>query len=456
MLLHNKYMEVSELTRNQKIVKRIITVILSAMLIFSAGVTVNAEPLRDLIVSTLAENDDNSINNSYISAQRIYSGETIVLHAAPKGVDPSKCTYAFYFRPKGLMWFNLQAYSDVQDCYWSPSTLGDYEVCIKIKYGRTIGKKYFDVRVTRDLVARPYVSTAFIQLGNTVELNAPYEGGYGNVSCAFYYKMKDDFSWNTLSDYGPADFIKWKPSKTGEYDLCIKIADEDGHYKEGYYSLTVSDVLPRTPTEFIITVKSPIASPYFWKCSFTDSDILDYYVTEKPAALEALKTYVLLEYHFRTKAAGRTDIELSYDTYNGDKYSLSYDVTVDRNLSYSIKDTTGTYIEKQLPKAEQVSSSFSVSVSKPGAGSHWTCDISDNLIADIDKVDTDDAYEDTYKFVVFRKGSFTLTFTCNSAADRTDKYKLIYDLKVDDALNVTVFNKDGIYIDYTELPDIVQ
>ena len=449
-------MEVSELTRKQKIVKRIVTLILSVMLVFTAGVSVSAESLRDLVVSALAEKDDNSINNSYISAQRLYIGETLVLHAAPQGVDPSKCTYSFYFRPKGLMWFNLQTYSEVQDCYWTPTALGDYEVCIKVKFGRTIGKKYFDVRVTRELVARPYVSTAFVQLGNTVELNAQHEGGFGNVSCAFYYKPKDDFSWSTLSDYGSADLIKWKPTKTGEYDLCIKIADEDGQYKEGYYSLTVSDVLPRTPTEFIITVKSPIASPYFWKCSFTDSDILDYYVTEKPAALEDLKTYVLLEYHFRTKAAGRTSIDLSYDTYNADKYALSYDVTVDRNLHYSIKDTTGTYLEKELPKAEQVSSSFSVSVSKPEAGCIWTCDISDNLIADIDKVDTHDYYEDTYNFSVVRKGSVTVTLTCKSVSEKTDRYKLVYDLTVDDDLNVSVFHKDGIYIDYTELPDPVQ
>ncbi len=442
--------------RDQKLLKIIVSVIVCAMLLCAAGLSVNAESLHDRLISALAEKYDDSINNSYISSERIFVGDSVVLHGAPKGVDPSKCTYAFYFRPKGLMWFTLSDYSEAQDYIWSPTAVGDYEVCIKIKFGRTIGAKYYDLRVTRELVAKSYASTSFLQLGNTMELCAIHQGGFGNVSCGFFYKRSDEELWSTLSEYGPADYIKWRPTQVGDYELCIKVKDQDGQMKEDYYSLTVSETLPRTPTEFVITVKSPIASPYFWKCSFSDEDVLDYYITEKPVALMDLRTYVVLEYHFRTKSAGRTDIDFSYDTYSGEKYSFSYDVTVDRNLNYRINSSDGNYLEKDIPEPEQVSSSFSISVCKPDADCRWTCDISDNLVADIEKVDTHDSDVDTYRFTAVRKGSLTIAFTCKSVGDRNPKYKLIYDLTVDDDLNVSVYNKDGIYQDYTELPDPVQ
>lgn len=444
------------MTRKHKIVTRLLTLIISAMLVFAAGVSVNAEPLHNLAANALTQKYDDSINNSYISAERIFQGGSVLLHAAPKGVDPSKCTYSFSFRAKGFIWFTLSDFSDVQDYSWSPTTMGDYEVCIKIKFGQTIGRKFFNVRVSRELIGRPYISTSFIQIGNTVELSADHEGGYGNVNCAFYYKRKDEYTWSTLSGFGPADYIKWRPTAAGEYDICIKIADDDDQLKEGYYSLTVSETLPKTPTEFVITVRSPIASPYFWKCNFTDSDVLDYYVAEKPAALEDLKTYVILEYHFRTKAAGRTSIGLEYNTYNGEKYELSYDVTVDKNLNYTVNQSDGSYTEKQLPEPKQVTGSFSVSLGKTETGSKWSCEISDNLVADITKTDNYAPYEDTFSFKTYRKGSFTISFTCYSVTERKEKYKVFYDITVDDDLNASVFNKDGIYIDYTELPDIVQ
>lgn len=422
----------------------------------SASVAVSAESIYDLLVAELKESMKEAVNTSYLSAEKLMLGDTLTMYGQSEGVDPAKCQYAFYVRVKGLVWLNLQKYSAETVCTWTPTATADYEVCIKVKHGTKITKKYFDVRVTQPLESRAYVSTSYVTLGDSVTLTGMAEGGFGQISYGFYYQSDEDYSWTTLSDYSPASNIVWKPQRAGTYQLCIKIKDDDDQLDEKYTTLTVAPSTSKTPTSFTVTVKSPISSPYFWQCAIEDEELIGYEITDQTVMVEELKTYVLREYRFTTLSAGRTSVCLSYDTHSGQRYALNYDITVDKNLNYTINTSDGSYFDNErLPKLQPINSHFSVTLPGDTGAGRWKCEISNNLVAETDSSLTHSGEDNTFAFTVLREGHFTVTFRCTSTASMTDQYRLIYNLYADESLQVTVVDRDGYYIEDTWWPEVV-
>ncbi len=433
-----------------------VAVMIASMLFIHAAMPVSAAretvSIEELIDSILGERDDDSINASSVSSERIMLGESLILNGAATGVDPAKCKYAFYFRPMGLFWLKLQDFGKESVYEWTPSVMGDFEFCIKVKCGRTTGKKYFKVRVSSELFNESYISTSYVQQGGAVELTARTKGGFGEKNYAFFYRKKNSIDWTSLSSFSTADHIKWKPVSAGDYELCIKVCDKDDQLKEKYFEMTVAEPQVKTPAEFTLTVRSPVSSPYFWECENEDGNILEYYVTEKPAEIENLRAYVVLEYHFITVSAGRTSIKLSYDTHSGKLYQLMYDVTVDKNLNYTVSEAEGEYSEPDMPEPEQIKTGFSICVAAAENGTRWKYEVSEPLVADISGVSDSDGEYDTYNFEAVRKGHVTVTLTCVSLKERRDIYKLIYDLYIDEKRNVEVSYCDGFYIEGEPLP----
>ena len=440
--------------------KRIICAVTAVMIAFvlscSAALPASSvnDPIKELIEALLGDRDDNSINSSSVSAEKIMLGDSLYLYGDSEKADPEKCQYAFYVRPAGFFWITLRDFSSESVYEWTPKIMGDFEFCIKVKYKRTIGKKYFNVRVSSQLYNDSYISTSYIQQGGAAELTARSRGGFGEISYAFLYRKKNDIDWSSLSGFSTADHIKWKPVSAGDYEICIKAKDEDDQLEEKYFELTVAEPQVKTPAEFTLTVRSPVSSPYFWECETEDRNILEYFVTEKPAEIDKLRTYVVLEYHFITVSAGRTSIKLSYDFHNGKRYELFYDVTVDKNLNYTVSEGTGEYSEPDMPQREQIKSEFSLTVAQADNGTRWRYEVSDPLVADIaGAVDNDGEY-DTYHFEAVRQGHVNVTLTCVSLKERRDVYKLIYDIYIDEKRNVTVIYSDGFYREGEGLPEI--
>ncbi len=443
------------MTGRKRIISAAAAVILSLTLVCSAPLSAEAltiNPIEQIIAALLGNKEDDSINVSSVSAEKILLGDTLMLYGDAAKADPAKCEYAYYVRHKGLMWTTLKTYGKDRSCEWTPDEMGDYEICIKVKYGKTIGKKYFDIRVTSELFNESYISTTFVQQGGSLELTARSHGGFGNTSYAFLYRRQQDIDWTALSGFSTAEFIKWKPIQAGDYDICIKAKDDDGQIKEKYFELTVSEPQLKTPTEFTLTVRSPVSSPYFWECETEDRNILEYYVTEKPAEIEKLRTYVVLEYHFRTVSAGVTSIRLSYDSHNGKQYQLDYNVTVDKNLNYTVSEGIGEYSEPVIPEPEQIKKKFSISVPQAEAGTRWKYEVSDSLVADIVPSSHDEDEYVTYNFEAVRQGCVTVTLSCVSVTGRKEIYKLIYDIYVGEGLEISVRNADGFYAEGEPLP----
>ncbi len=429
--------------------------LLTALIIaFGSAFNVYALTLAELI-GINNEKSEEDINVSYVSSKEILLGDTLSMYARQRGLDSKKCKYAFYAKYDVLTWIQLQAYSAKSDCEFIPKLAGNYQLCIKIQCDGKVYKKYFELVVSVPITNDSVISSSFIKRGESVRLSAKAAGGAGDFKYAYFIKKTDENELTTLCGYGTAGMIMWTPPESGEYDICIKAKDKADKVEKKYFTLTVSSDGRKSPSEFTITVKAPISSPYLWNCTVSDESILEYEITDKKYVSDMLNPYVMLEYHFRTIAPGTADINFDYSSYNGEHYFLKYNIVSDKNLNYNAASGEGSYFDSLLPEPEQVKKQFTVSVRKAAQDYDWKCEISDSLTAEYVKTEGDNAGNEIYYFNALRKGAATITLSCVSKSDISTKYKLIYNIMVDDNFDVTTSTYDGYYFFDAEIPKIV-
>lgn len=432
---------------------RMTAAVLAVMIAMSLMTGAQASKLTDLLFPPSVEVNE-EINTTSISADHIFLGDSVTLYGSQNGLDESKCEYAYYLRLSLLNWEELGAYSKNNVCEWTPQKKGEYEICAKVRCNKKIYKRYFTITVSEELLNHSLISSSNIKVGETVELSGKGEGGEGDLKYGFFYKNVDETEWNCLSSYGSGDHVQWNPKVVGTYDICINVRDKADNVKKKYFTLQVNHPGVTTPSEFTITVKAPISSPYLWSCSLSDEEVLTYTVTEKGKILDTLHPYVLLEYRFQTASLGNTQIGLHYLSCDGKDQELLYDITVDKHLNFTLGEVTGHYWEETLPQPVQVMKTMSVSLINAPSGYQWKYQISDSLVADA-AGNFSSSELATYSFHVYRSGQITLTFTCVSKSDMTQRYQLIYDIEIDQNMDISILHVDGFYDEDTEIPDLV-
>lgn len=437
--------------------RRIICTVLAVLAAFSMAAPVGAvdEPdIIDIFFEKLKESFVTIENTSSVSSDKVFVGETVTLFGSVDGVDPDRCQYSFLIKRNLFFTETLQKYGSNRVFYWTPEETGVYELIVKVRYGLSAYRKSFKITVTHELFNDSLMSSSFVQSGDTVELLGRSHGGDGDVQYGFFYKESYTDQWSVLGKYGSADSIKWRPKDIGTYDVCIKVRDGNDQIKKKYFTLTVAEMRTKTPTEFTIAVKAPISSPYFWRCSFSEDNILTYTVKKKSSETQQLKMYVLMEYKFRTVAAGKTNLKLVYNSYGDTECSLDYEITVDKTLNFKVDSSEGNYFDDNIPKPEQQKTKFALAVKKAGIGYRWKVDISNTGAVQLEKCDSDDSSQDVYYFSVLREGHCSVVLTCDSVSDMSDKYKLVYNLSADQDIAVTVTDYDGYYVEDESLPQI--
>lgn len=440
----------------RKFTKKLLCAVLAVFMASCATLSASAEDIDifQFFLEGFKKTFTNIENTTTVSSDNIFLGESVTFYGSIDGVDPDLCLYSFYVRRNLFSFDTLQEYSTNRYFEWTPEESGEYEILVKIRYGLSVYKKSITITVMRELFNDSLLSSSFVQHGDSVELIGKASGGEGDISYGFFYKDSFSEEWSALSNYSAADSIKWRPKDIGTYDICIKVKDAVGQLKKKYFTLTVADVRTKSPTEFSLTVKAPITSPYFWRCSFSSENILNYTVTQKPAEMQELRMYVLIEYRFRTVSAGKTDVRLVYNTYGGTEYNLDYVVSVDKNLNYTVESAKGSYMDKDIPKPQQQKTDFAVAVKKAGIGYRWKFDISNSAVVHYVDCDASGHDYDIYYFCAVREGFGSIKFTCNSVSEMSDKYMLVYNISSDADRMITVTDYDGYYEENEPLPEI--
>ena len=67
------------------------------------------------------------------------------------------------------------------------------------------------------------------------------KGGTGAYNYALYYKKTSESKWTTQKDFSSTSKISFKPSATGEYDVCSKVKDSAGTIEKKYFTVNVID-----------------------------------------------------------------------------------------------------------------------------------------------------------------------------------------------------------------------
>ncbi len=428
----------------------IISVILTlALAVNISSFTANAEKVAEVVTQTTA--NSKSVNISKISTNFVNLGYSVTLNAMAKGLDKKKCQYAFYYNYENEGWVTLQAYDHNDTIQWTPEDMGIYEICIKIFYNRKVYKKYFDLTAAEELVNVSLLSSTHIRTGETVTLTAKATGGMPSYQYAYYCKNADSNTWTTLNDFKEADSMQWRPQEKGKYDICIKARDVFGQVSEKYFSLTVENEGIKTPAEFSLKLKAPISAPYQWSYEISGESVLFKKKTAS-GSMSAAEPFMTLDYRFRTAKAGAADLTMKYTAYNGKVYSISYHITVDKNLNYTVDKTEGNYFERELPEPERITAAFYIDVKNAPMRYKWKFEISNTNIVELSGVDKGDT--ETYFFKAVRKGFTSVTLSCVSYSDTDVLYQLVYDIEVDDAFNITVADYDGYYFENYWLPQI--
>lgn len=428
--------------------------VLAALAIVFPSSSMQANAFFDNLFGSEQSNKNQGFNESVISSDDIIIGESIGLTARVRGLSESWCEYAFFVQKEGEAWKTIQGYTHRKTCSYTPDEAGSYRFCIKIRWLGIVNKKYFDVTVSMPLVNSSLVSTTEVVKEKPVKLYARAKGGRGETEYSFQMKRQEAEEWKNLSEFGGADYLQWSPRETGDYDIRISARDEKGRTSDKYFSLTVTEKPKRESAEFTITVEAPISSPYFWSCKTNDEDIIRCVGFTDSFGSDMLHPVILRTYRFRAVASGASKITLSYVPCGKEANIIEYDVVSDKNLILRTEKVNGSSTEKNYPELQQVKKSFSISVEKCSSEYEWKYEIGNNLCAEFDKTVIGSENTDTFCFNTLRKGKTTLMLTCSSRSNMYDKYLIFYQLEIDDKLNVSVINSDGIYIDGAEIPEV--
>ncbi len=180
-------------------------------------------------------------NISTISSDEIVLGETVTVNAKAVLGD-GDYTYAVLYKKKAdTKWTVKQNYSTNDTIVVKPAKATDYDVCVKVKDSTgKIVKKFFEVKVNAKLANTSTISATTIKKGDTVTLNGSATGGMGDYTYAVLYKKKAETKWTTRQGYKDNSEILVRPYTNTDYDICIKVKDNDGTIAKKYFTVTVT------------------------------------------------------------------------------------------------------------------------------------------------------------------------------------------------------------------------
>ena len=99
------------------------------------------------------------------------------------------------------------------------------------------------IKGTPILENNSYISSKNIKIGESVTVIASAKGGSGTLKYAVYYKKKTDTAWISKQNFSTNTTISIKPEKAGDYDICVKVRDENGNVEKKYFELNVYYIL---------------------------------------------------------------------------------------------------------------------------------------------------------------------------------------------------------------------
>ena len=181
------------------------------------------------------------VNKSTLSSLSIDKGGSVSIKCAATG-GAGSYTYMIRYRKSGTdSWTTKQSYGTNTSASIQFANVGTYEININVKDGiGDVASLTKTVTVKKPIVPKLTVSKSSIVCGQKVAFSVTATGGTGGFTYAFYYKEKSASSWIEKQKFSTNTKVEAKPSKAGDYEVCVKVKDSSGTVQKSYGSFKVT------------------------------------------------------------------------------------------------------------------------------------------------------------------------------------------------------------------------
>ena len=111
------------------------------------------------------------------------------------------------------------------------------------------------------------VSATEINLGETINVSASATGGTGSYKYQMVYRMRYATSWSTIQSYGTNATASFKPSKAGDYELCVKVKDSNNTEIKKFFNITVKEIADLENTSTLSSLNISLGDTLKVECS---------------------------------------------------------------------------------------------------------------------------------------------------------------------------------------------
>ena len=184
---------------------------------------------------------NNLKSQSSLSSTSVNLGNSVTVKCSATGGTAPYQYAVFYKKPDSSNWGTAQNFSTNANVTMKPVTVGNYEICTKIKDSNgTVAKQYMTLTVkANDLASKSSLSTNSVNLGNSVTVKCSATGGTAPYQYAVLYQRPDSTNWGVLQNFSTNANVTIKPAMVGTYNICTKIKDSNGTIAKQYLKLTV-------------------------------------------------------------------------------------------------------------------------------------------------------------------------------------------------------------------------
>ena len=296
-------------------------------------------------------------NNSTISATSINLGSSIKLTAkATGGTAPYK--YVYFYRLRGdLNWTALTGTTTATKCTHKPNKAANYQYAVRVfdSTGKYLTKT-FDVNVKKvaALANTSTISATSINLGSSIKLTAKATGGTAPYKYKYFYRLRGDLDWTSLTGVTTATTCTHKPTKAVSYQYAVRVFDSTGKNLTKTFNVNVKKVAALANASTISATSINLGSSIK--------------LTAKATGGTAPYKYV---YFYRL----RGDLDWTALTGTTTATTCTHKPTKAANYQYAVRvfDSTGKYLTKTfnvtVNKAAELANTSTISATSINLGS---------------------------------------------------------------------------------------
>ena len=185
-------------------------------------------------------------NNSEISENEIFFGQTVTVHAKADGGKGNYTYDVLYKKKSDTKWTVKQDYAVNDTVSIKPAKATDYDICVKVKDQKgSIVKKFFTVKVNEPDTLENNSSVNFGTIGvkKYLKIYGSASGGIGDYTYAYLYKKQADTKWSVKKNYSDTQEVTLAPQTVTTYNICVKVKDGTGTIVKKFIDVKVNSEL---------------------------------------------------------------------------------------------------------------------------------------------------------------------------------------------------------------------